>query len=174
MTAIVGAVAVLLWVEADIEEMLNVVDWTTLMFFVSLFIVVGSITEVGLISMIADAIGALVSGNLTVVILVLAWSAAILSGIIDNVPFTAAMLLVVGYLTRTVPGASKLVLFYALSIGSAMGGNTSLIGSSANLVTAGVAKEAGYELGYIKFLKIGLPAMFITVAIGILWLLIRF
>ncbi|MGD2041924.1 MAG: SLC13 family permease [Anaerolineae bacterium] len=174
VTAIVGAVAVLLWVEADIEEMLNVVDWTTLMFFVSLFIVVGSITEVGLISMIADAIGALVSGNLTVAILVLAWSAAILSGIIDNVPFTAAMLPVVGYLSRTVPGASNLVLFYALSIGSAMGGNTSLIGSSANLVTAGVAKEAGYELGYIKFLKVGLPAMFITVAIGILWLLIRF
>jgi Na+/H+ antiporter NhaD/arsenite permease-like protein len=174
VTAIVGAVAVLLWVEADIEEMLNVVDWTTLMFFISLFIVVGAITEVGLISMIADAIGALVSGNLTVAILVLAWSAAILSGIIDNVPFTAAMLPVVGYLSRTVPGASNLVLFYALSIGSAMGGNTSLIGSSANLVTAGVAKEAGYELGYIKFLKIGLPAMFITVAIGILWLLIRF
>jgi Na+/H+ antiporter NhaD/arsenite permease-like protein len=55
-----------------------------------------------------------------------------------------------------------------------MGGNTSLIGSSANLVTAGVAKEAGYEITYLKFLKVGLPAMIITVAIGSLWLLIRF
>ena len=174
VTAIVGAVAVLLWVRADIEEMLNVVDWTTLMFFISLFIVVGAITEVGLVSSIADAIGALVGGNLTLAILVLTWSAAILSGIIDNVPFTAAMLPVVGYLSRTVPGGSSWVLFYALSIGSAMGGNTSLIGSSANLVTAGVAKEAGYEITYLKFLKVGLPAMIITVAIGSLWLLIRF
>ena len=174
VTAIVGAAAVLLWVKADIEEMINVVDWTTLMFFISLFIVVGAITEVGLISMIADTIGTLVSGNLTVAILVLVWSAAILSGIIDNVPFTAAMLPVVGYLSRTIPGASSQVLFYALSVGSAMGGNTSLIGSSANLVTAGVAEEAGYRLTYLHFLKVGLPAMVITVTIGALWLLIWF
>jgi Na+/H+ antiporter NhaD/arsenite permease-like protein len=174
VTAILGAAAVLLWVKADIEEMLNVVDWTTLMFFISLFIVIGAITEVGLINMIADAIGTLVGGNLTVAILVLVWSAALLSGIIDNVPFTAAMLPVVGYLSRIIPGASSQVLFYALSVGSAMGGNTSLIGSSANLVTAGVAEEAGYRITYLRFLKVGLPAMAITVTIGTIWLLIRF
>jgi len=174
VSAIVGAAALLLWVRADIEEMLNVVDWTTLIFFISLFMVVGAITEVGLISMIADAIGNLVSGNLTAAILVLVWSAAVLSGIIDNVPFTAAMLPVVGYLTSTIPGASNQVLFYALSIGAAMGGNTTLIGSSANLVTAGISGEAGYRISYLRFLKVGLPAMAITVAIGTLWLLIRF
>ncbi len=174
VTAILGAVAMLLWVTPDIESMLKVVDWTTLMFFISLFIVVGSIQEVGLISIITGVIGRLVGSNLTMAILVLVWSAAILSGVIANIPFTAAMLPVVGSLTRTIPGASNQVLFYGLSIGSAMGGNSSLIGASANLVTAGIAERAGYRITYVEFFKIGMPAMIITVAIGTLWLFIRF
>jgi Na+/H+ antiporter NhaD/arsenite permease-like protein len=174
VTAILGAVAMLLWVTPDIESMLKVVDWTTLMFFISLFIVVGAIQEVGLISIIADTISKLVGDNLTVAILVLVWSAAFLSGIIANIPFTAAILPVVGFLTRTIPGASNQVLFYGLSIGSAMGGNSSLIGASANLVTAGIAERAGYRITYVEFFKAGMPAMVITVAIGTLWLFIRF
>jgi Na+/H+ antiporter NhaD/arsenite permease-like protein len=175
VTAILGAVTMLLWVAPDIEEMLKVVDWTTLMFFIALFMVVGAIQEVGLISIIATGISQLVGGNLAVTILVLIWSAAFLSGIVDNVPFTAAMLPVVGFLSRTVPGAaSSQVLFYGLSIGSAMGGNSTLIGASANLVTAGIAKRAGYRITYIKFLKVGMPAMIITTLIGTLWLFIRF
>jgi Na+/H+ antiporter NhaD/arsenite permease-like protein len=174
VVAIIGAVAMLLWVAPDIESMLKVVDWTTLMFFISLFIVVGAIQEVGLISIIADTISKLVGGNLTVAILVLVWSAALLSAIIANIPFTAAMLPVVSFLTRTTPGASNLVLFYALSVGSAMGGNSSLIGASANLVTAGIAEQAGYHITYKTFFQVGMPAMIITVAVGTLWLLIRF
>jgi Na+/H+ antiporter NhaD/arsenite permease-like protein len=174
VTAILGAVAMLLWVAPDIESMLKVVDWTTLMFFISLFIVVGAIQEVGLISLIADIISKLVGDNLTVAVLVLIWSAAFLSGIIANIPFTAAMLPVVGFLTRTIPGASNQVLFYGLSIGSAMGGNSSLIGASANLVAAGIAERAGYRITYMEFFKIGTPAMIITVMVGMLWLFIRF
>ena len=174
VTAIIGAVMMLLWVAPDIEDMLKVVDWTTLMFFISLFIVVGAIQEVGLISIIAAAISRMVGGNLTAAILVLVWSAAFLSGIIANIPFTAAMLPVVGFLTRTIPGASNQVLFYALSIGAAMGGNSSLIGASANLVAAGIAERAGYRITYKEFFKAGMPAMIITVAIGTAWLFIRF
>jgi len=174
VTAILGAVAMLLWVAPDVESMLKVVDWTTLMFFISLFIVVGAIQEVGLISLIADTIGRLVGDNLSVAIVVLVWSAAVLSGVIANIPFTAAMLPVVGFLTRTIPGASNQVLFYALSIGSAMGGNSTLIGASANLVTAGIAERAGYRITYAEFFKAGMPAMLITVTIGMLWLFIRF
>ena len=174
VTAIIGAVAMLLWVSPDIESMLKVVDWTTLMFFISLFIVVGAIQEVGLISIIAATISRMVGGNLTAAILVLVWSAAFLSGIIANIPFTAAMLPVVGFLTRTIPGASSQVLFYALSIGAAMGGNSSLIGASANLVMASIAEQAGYRITYKEFLKAGMPAMIITVAVGTVWLFIRF
>jgi Na+/H+ antiporter NhaD/arsenite permease-like protein len=174
VTAILGAVAMLLWVSPDVEEMLKVVDWTTLMFFIALFIVVGAIQEVGLVSMIAASISSVVGDSLITSILVLVWSAAFLSGVIANIPFTAAMLPVVGFLTRSVPGATSNVLFYGLSIGSAMGGNSSLIGASANMVTAGIAERAGYKITYMDFLKVGLPAMILTVAAGVLWLFIRF
>lgn len=174
VTAILGSVAMLLWVSPDIEEMLNVVDWTTLMFFIALFITVGALQEVGLISMIATGIGNLVGDNLTAAILVLVWSAALLSGVIDNIPFAATMLPVVAYLTRTVPGAESGVLWYGLSVGAAMGGNSSLIGASPNLVTAGISERAGYRISYLDFMKVGLPATIVTVIIGALWLFIRF
>ena len=174
VTAILGAVVMLLVVDTDIQEMLKVVDWTTLMFFMALFMVIGALQEVGLISLIAAGIEQLVGENLTFALLVIIWSGALLSGVIDNIPFTAAMLPVVGYLTRTMPGASNKVLFYGLSVGSAMGGNSTLIGSSANLVTAGITERAGYPINYITFLKVGLPATIITVAMGTIWLLIRF
>ncbi len=174
VTAIIGAVAMLLWVSPDIEEMLQVVDWTTLVFFIALFIGVGALQEVGLISLVASGIGSLVGDNLTAAVLVLVWSAALLSGVIDNIPFAATMLPVVGYLTRTIPGADSGVLWYALSVGAAMGGNSTLIGASPNLVTAGISERAGYRITYMNFLKVGLPATILTVAVGTVWLLIRF
>jgi Na+/H+ antiporter NhaD/arsenite permease-like protein len=174
VTAILGAAVMLLVVDTDIQEMLKVVDWTTLMFFIALFMVIGALQEVGLISLIAAGIKQLVGENLNLALLVIVWSGALLSGVIDNIPFTAAMLPVVGYLTRTIPGASSKVLFYGLSVGSAMGGNSTLIGSSPNMVTAGIAERAGYPVSYVAFLKVGLPATIITVAMGTVWLLIRF
>ena len=174
VTAMLGAVFMLLVVEPDIDEMMEVVDWTTLMFFIALFMVIGAIQEVGLISFVAVGIKSAVGENLNLALLMIVWAGAILSGLIDNIPFTAAMLPVVGFLTRTTPGASNLVLFYGLSVGAAMGGNSSLIGASANMVTAGITERAGYSISYMRFLKVGLPATIITVAMGTIWLLIRF
>jgi len=174
VTALLGAVAMLLWVTSDIEEMMQVVDWTTLMFFIALFIAVGALQEVGLIGYIATGIGKLVSDNLLAATLILVWSAALLSGLIDNIPFAATMLPVVGYLSGTIPGAESNVLWFALSIGAAMGGNSTLIGSSPNLVTAGIADRAGYRMTYLEFVKVGVPATLITVVVGMVWLLIRF
>lgn len=174
VTAIVGAAAMLLWVAPDVDETLRAVDWTTLIFFIALFIVIGGIQEVGLISFIAEGISWLVGDNLAFAVLVTVWSAAFLSGVIDNVPFAVAMLPVVRFLTRTIPGATNNVLFYGLCIGADMGGNSTLIGASANLVTAGIAERAGYRISYMEFLKVGLPATIITVLAGLLWLFIHF
>jgi Na+/H+ antiporter NhaD/arsenite permease-like protein len=174
VTALMGATALLVWIRPNVQEMIEAVDWTTLVFFMALFIVVGAIQEVGLVSLIADAIGRLVGANLLVGVLAVTWLSALLSTVIANIPFTAAMLPVVGYLTATIPGAETKVLFYCLSVGSAMGGNGSLIGASANMVTAGIAERAGYPITYGHFLKRGLPALLITVGLGSLWLIIRF
>jgi Na+/H+ antiporter NhaD/arsenite permease-like protein len=174
VTALIGATALMVWIQPNIEEMIDAVDWTTLVFFMSLFIVVGSIQEVGLISFIADAIGRMVGDNLTLAMLAVIWIGAILSMVIANIPFTAAMLPVIGFLTASIPGAESKALFFCLSIGSAMGGNGSLIGASANMVTAGIAEGAGYPITYAYFLKKGVPALVITVGLASLWLLIRF
>ena len=164
----------MVWIRPNIEEMIEAVDWTTLVFFMSLFIVVGAIQEVGLISFIADGIGQLVGDSLLLTMLAVTWLSAWLSMVVANIPFTAAMLPVVGFLSATVPGANSKVLFYCLSVGSAMGGNGSLIGASANMVTAGIAEGAGYTITYAYFLKKGFPALLITVGLATIWLLVRF
>ncbi len=174
VTALMGATALLVWIRPDIEEMIEAVDWTTLVFFICLFIVVGAIQEVGLISLIADLIGRLVGDSLILAMVVVTWLSAILSMIVANIPFTAAMLPVIGYLTATIPGAEGLALFYCLSVGSALGGNGSLIGASANMVTAGIADRAGHRISYGYFFKKGFPALLITVSLALVWLLLRF
>jgi Na+/H+ antiporter NhaD/arsenite permease-like protein len=174
VTALMGATALLVWIRPNIEEMIEAVDWTTLVFFMTLFICVGAIQEVGLISFIADFIGRLVGDNLLLAMLVITWFSAVLSTVIANIPFTAAMLPVIGYLTANIPGAGNKALFYCLSVGSAMGGNGSLIGASANMVTAGIAERAGHPITYVYFLKKGFPALLITVALATVWLLLRF
>jgi Na+/H+ antiporter NhaD/arsenite permease-like protein len=174
VTALIGATALLLWIRPDIEEMIEAVDWTTLVFFIALFIVVGAIQEVGLISLIADLIGRLVGDSLLLAMLTIIWVGALLSTVVANIPFTAAMLPVVGYLTAIVPGAQNKALFYSLSVGSGMGGNGSLIGASANMVTAGITERAGYSMTYLYFLKKGMPALLITIGLASGWLLVRF
>ncbi len=174
VTALMGATVLLLWVRPDIEEMIESVDWTTLVFFITLFIVVGSIREVGLISFIADMIGKAVGDSLVIAVIAIIWLSAVLSTVIANIPFTAAMLPVVGFLSATIPAAHSKVLFYCLSIGSAMGGNGSLIGASANMVASGIAERAGYSVSYSYFLKKGFPALLVTVGLATIWVFIRF
>jgi Na+/H+ antiporter NhaD/arsenite permease-like protein len=140
--ALMGATALMVWIQPDIEEMIDAVDWTTLIFFISLFVVVGAIQEVELLIIIADLIGKFVGSNLVFSVLIVTWLSAIFSMVITNIPFPAAMLPVVDFLSRSVPGADKNVLFFCLSIGVAMGGNGSLSGASANMITAGIADSA--------------------------------
>jgi Na+/H+ antiporter NhaD/arsenite permease-like protein len=174
VTAIIGATALLVWIRPDVEEMIEAVDWTTLVFFMALFIVVGAIQEVGLISLLAQAVSQIVGENLPLAMVAVIWVSALFSTIVANIPFTAAMLPVIGYLTSTVPGAESLALFFCLSVGSAMGGNGSLIGASANMVTAGISERAGYPISYLYFFRKGMPALFVTVTLAMGWLLLRF
>jgi Na+/H+ antiporter NhaD/arsenite permease-like protein len=174
VTAIIGATALLIWIRPNIDEMIEAVDWTTLVFFIALFIIVGAVQEVGLISFIAEIIGQAVGDNLILAMLAVIWLSALLSTVIANIPFTAAMLPVVAFLTATIPGASNKVLFFCLSVGSAMGGNGSLIGASANMVTAGIADRAGFPITYAYFFRKGFLALLITVGLATIWLLFRF
>ena len=174
VTALIGSTLLLVWIQPDVDEIIRAVDWTTLLFFIGLFVVVGAIQEVGLISMIAVVVGDLVGDNLVLAIVLITPLSAFFSMVVDNIPFAAAMLPVVGFLTKNIPAAANNSLYYALSVGAAMGGNGSLIGASPNLVTAGIAERAGFPISYSTFMKYGLPSMIVTVTVGLLWLLIRF
>jgi len=174
VTALLGATALLVWIRPDVEETIEAVDWSTLIFFISLFIVVGGIQEVGVISLVADEIGKIVGQNLFLAMFVITWFSGLFSTFVANIPFTAAMLPVVASLSGNIPAASNHALFYCLSVGSAMGGNGSLIASSANMVAAGMAKRAGYPIRYVYFLKKGMPALLLTIGLAFLWLLVRF
>jgi Na+/H+ antiporter NhaD/arsenite permease-like protein len=174
VTALGGATVLLVWVRPNVEDMIEAVDWTTLVFFMGLFIVVGAVQEVGAISAVADLIARLVGTNLTLAWIVVLWMTAILSAAVDNIPFTAAMLPVAGFLSSTIPGAENQVIYYALALGAAFGGHGTLIGSSANLVTAGIARQAGYPITYGEFLRKGFPALVITTVVAMIWLAIRF
>jgi Na+/H+ antiporter NhaD/arsenite permease-like protein len=174
VTALVGATILLIWLRPDVHEMITAVDWTTLVFFMALFIVVGAVQEVGLISLIASGMGYIVGQNLVLAIFVVVFGVGTLSTAIANIPLTASLLPVVEFLSGSIPGASNHVLYYALSMGAAMGGNGLLIGGEANLVTAGITEQAGTPISFAHFLKVGLPVTYLTLATGFLWLLLHF
>jgi Na+/H+ antiporter NhaD/arsenite permease-like protein len=154
--------------------MIKAVDWTTLVFFMTLFMVVGAVQEVGLMALAATSMSQIIGENLGLAIFVIVIGVGSLSTVIANIPLAASMLPVVDFLSGSIPGASSKVLYYALSMGAAMGGNGFIIGGEANLVTAGITAQAGSPISFKEFLKIGLPITYITLFIGYLWLMYRF
>ena len=174
VTAIAGATMLLIWLKPDVQHMIKAVDWTTLVFFMALFMIVGAIQEVGLISLAAEGMSRLIGDNLVLGIFVIVFGVGTISTVIANIPLTAAMLPIVRFLTISIPGAQNQVLYYALSMGAAMGGNGTLIGGEANLVTAGITEQANTPITFKEFLKVGLPVTFLTLTIGFLWLLFHF
>ena len=172
IAALAGAGLILILSGVDITEMMEKeVEWTTLVFFMMLFIIVEGSVQTGVIMMIASWVKDLAGNSLTLAIILIIWVSAFASAIIDNIPFTATMLPVVAYLTRTIPDAGN-TLWWALSLGACLGGNGTLIGASANVVTAGISERAGYPITFKEFLKVGVPATVVSVAIGMIWLLL--
>lgn len=174
VVALLGATGLLVWVRPDVEDMLQEVDWTTLVFFMGLFIVVGGIQEVGLIQIIARFIGRIAGDSLVLAIILILWVSGVASAIVSNIPFTAAALPIAAFLTTTVPGAGNNVLYWALAVGVCFGGNATSIGAAANIVTAGVADRAGYHLSFPHFLRVGMPATLVTILVAMIWILIRY
>ena len=147
------------------------IEWPTLMFFIFLFMLVGAVESSGLLALVADWILALSSGNFVIACSLILWVAAIMSAFVDNIPFTATMLPIVAYLSQVIPGAEN-TLWWALALGACFGGNGTMIGASANVVTIGIAESMGYKISFIGFMKKAFPYMIISVAICHVWLLI--
>lgn len=149
------------------------IEWTTLLFFIFLFMIVGAVEETGLLTLIADWVLKLSQGNLIVAVCLILWVSAIMSAFVDNIPFTATMLPITAYLTKAIPGAAESnVLWWALALGACLGGNGTIIGASSNVVTMGIAEAAGHRISFFAFMKYAFAYMIISVAICNVWLLI--
>jgi Na+/H+ antiporter NhaD/arsenite permease-like protein len=175
IAALIGAAVLMVVSRTDIAEMLEKeIEWPTLIFFMMLFIVVAGAEEAGLIQIIADGVKDISGGSLVVAILMILWVSALASAIIDNIPFTATMLPIVAYLTAVIPGAQNGVLWWALSLGACLGGNGTMIGASANVVTVGMAERAGYPISFMAYLKAAFIPMIITIILCSFWLLLAY
>jgi Na+/H+ antiporter NhaD/arsenite permease-like protein len=173
IAALIGAAVLLVISRVDIVEMLeHEIEWPTLIFFMMLFIVVAGAEETGLIQIIAGWVKDVSGGSLVAAILMILWVSAIASAIIDNIPFTATMLPIVAYLTQVIPGAQSGVLWWALALGACLGGNGTMIGASANVVTVGMAERAGYKISFMYYMKVAAVPMLITIVLCSFWLLL--
>nr|HID13102.1 citrate transporter [Anaerolineae bacterium] len=174
VAALIGATFLLVWARPSISEMIAEVDWTTLVFFMSLFMLVGALQEVGLIQVVAEAIARVAGDSLPLAIILILWVPAVGSALVANIPFALAMLPVAAYLTQTIPGAENHVLYWALALGTCLGGNATVIGAAANIVTAGMAERAGYPLPFKNFARTGVPVTVVTLVISMFYLLVRY
>jgi Na+/H+ antiporter NhaD/arsenite permease-like protein len=175
VAALIGSLVLLAISGEDIVEMLeHEVEWPTLVFFIGLFMVIAGAEETGLIQTIANWVKDLSGGNLTTAIILVLWVSAIASAFIDNIPFTATMLPIIAFLNQTIPGAESGVLWWSLALGACLGGNGTMIGASANVVTVGLAEKAGYHISFITYMKACWWPMMITVAIAMVYLLIAY
>jgi Na+/H+ antiporter NhaD/arsenite permease-like protein len=170
--ALGGAAVLLVITRAHFEKILHEVDWSTLIFFTGLFIIVGIAQHVGLIGILSSVAINLTGGNFWNTYIMVIWLSGIASAFVDNIPFTATMIPLVEALNAD-PKIAQIVdefeispLWWALALGADFGGNGTLIGSSAGVVAAGLSERFGYRITFIRWLKIGFPFMLITLGIG--------
>jgi Na+/H+ antiporter NhaD/arsenite permease-like protein len=156
-------------------ESFNEVEWITIFFFVGLFIVVAGVEHAGLLKMLADQLLSATGGDPTTMALSILWASAILSSIVDNIPFVATMIPVIKNLAPAMGGNEALLpLWWALSLGACLGGNGTLIGASANLTVAGIGERAGVPFRFVPFMLVAFPLMLVSIAISHVYLLWRF
>lgn len=164
--------------EHDIEDVFAHVEWVTIFFFAGLFVLVGGLIDIGLISSLAKEVIDITNGDIGFAAILILWVSGIASATIDNIPFVATMIPLIQDLATglglSVDSPQIEVLWWALSLGACLGGNGTLIGASANVVVAGIAKREGHAFSYMDFLKIGLPLTIIALLLSHAYIYLRY
>ncbi|MFN2158461.1 MAG: SLC13 family permease [Anaerolineales bacterium] len=170
-----GAALLIAWVRPDVDDMLSEVDWTTLIFFIGLFVVVGGMEATGAIGWLASRILVLAGNSLTRATMLTLWISGIASGIVANIPFAVAVLPVIDLLNANIPGAAENnVLYWALIMGADFGGNSTYLGSAPNIVAVGLLAQAGYRITFSRFMRDGIPVTLITLILSSIYLLLLY
>jgi len=183
-TAMLGAAFLLLiasWGENEhnqaerLHEALQEVEWPALFFFIGLFIIVTGVEHAGLLTILGHALIEFTGGDPATAAYSTLWLSAIVSAAVDNIPFVATMIPLVESMETALGGQEAMEpIWWSLALGACLGGNGSLIGAAANVTVAGMGARAGYPISFVKFLKLGVPLMILSVAIANLYLWLRY
>jgi Na+/H+ antiporter NhaD/arsenite permease-like protein len=159
----------------NVTHVFNEVEWVTIFFFIGLFVVIAAVEHAGLLGLLANKLVELTDGELRVTGLSILWGSAVLSAIVDNIPFVATMIPLIKSMAPTFGGPERLMpLWWALSLGACFGGNGTLVGASANLMVAGMAERSGIRFWFVRFMKLAFPLMLTQVAIANVYVLWRY
>ena len=171
--ALGGAALLLLLTLHEPEEYLKEVEWTTIFFFIGLFILVSGLEQVGALEILAHKLFDVTGGNPTTTAIVILWASAIFSAVVDNIPFVATMIPLIKDL-GALSGMPLGPLWWALALGADIGGNATIVGASANVVVSGMAKREGHEIGFLEYMKLAVPLTFVGLVIATIYLWIRY
>lgn len=171
--ALLAAVIMMIVGKQDVEDVIMGVEWSTILFFIGLFVVVGGMEETGVIDQLATLLIGMTGGNMVLTMLIILWVSAIVSSFLDNIPFVATLIPMI-LAIQAESGMDVTPLWWALSLGACLGGNGTLIGASANVVLSGISNKNGYPITFMSYLKVGFPMMILSVAISMVYLLLRF
>ena len=170
--ALTAAAIMLLIGRQDLEETVAGVEWTTILFFTGLFVVVGGLQETGVIQLLADWLMSATHGSLALTLVIILWFSALISAFLDNIPFVATLIPLI--LAMGNSGMDIAPLWWAVSLGACLGGNGTLIGASANVVLSGISTRHRYPITFASYLKVGFPLMLVSILISTAYLLLRY
>jgi len=169
--ALTGATVLMLWGRNDPHHVLREVEWSTLFFFIGLFILVEALVQVGIIEAIANGLLRLTDGNLQYTSMLLLWLSAVASGIVDNIPYTATMIPVVENLGKVMKIEP---LWWSLALGACLGGNATMVGAAANVVVANLAEKSGHPISFGQFLRYSIIVTFISIVLASVYVWMRY
>ncbi|HKW78012.1 MAG TPA: ArsB/NhaD family transporter [Candidatus Limnocylindria bacterium] len=169
--ALAGATILLIATRESLHEHLESVEWPLLLFFVGLFIVVGAVVKVGLVAHAAEALSTAIGGRNDVGRLIVLWSSGLFSAVIDNIPYTVAMIPLVREIGHTTDPAP---LIWALAFGANFGGNATIIGGAANVVAAGLSEARGHPITFRRWVGYGVPATALSLVVTSAYIWLRY
>lgn len=175
VAALLGAGTLILITGIDREQYLDSVEWETLLFFAGLFILVGALVKTGVIGQLARFAGDATGGNPLLAAMAILLVSAVLSGVIDNIPYVATMSPVVADLTANIANpVHSQALWWSLAIGADFGGNLTAVGASANVVMLGIAAREGHPISFWEFTRKGVVVTTLTIAIAAPYVWLRY
>lgn len=172
VVALAAAAIMMLIGRQNVDNVIMEAEWTTILFFVGLFIVVGGMVETGVIKHLAKTLIDATGGNVVLTMMVLLWGSALLSAVLDNIPFVATLIPLI--LAMSQDGVNVAPLWWAISLGACLGGNGTLIGASANVVLSGISAKRGYPISFKDYTKLGFPVMIMSILVATAYLLLRY